>query len=327
LNAAPPGPAQLQFNGVPGEFTTAHVNAAIHTNLTHDFFKHYQPDFTRLDLPVTANVNLTMLTCNAFFTPVGLSINFVVADHRCVNTSYSSVVKHEYGHLVVNQLRLAQGAFGEGFADAVAILMHDDPIIGHDFFGPGTFVRHIEQANEQYPCSGEIHVCGQVLAGVWWDLKTNLQAQYGQATGLELARRLFTEWSMITLGGRLRNSAHPGTAAEVLAVDDDDADLSNGTPNQAAICSAFHAHNLPCSNTVDCGSVRLRTSCRRGTITASVRGTPGLPMALVLDGAIVSETELSRLGRGSIRFRAAGAGEHVVCVEGCEGVCQTVFCD
>lgn len=325
--AIPPGPVHLLFNSTPNEFSTAHINAVLHTNLTHDFFKYYQPDFTELDRPVTANVNLSLLTCNAFFTPVGLSINFVVAGDGCVNTSYSSVVKHEYGHLVVNQLRLSQGAFGEGYSDTVSILMHDDPVVGRDFFGPGTFVRHIELANRQYPCSSEIHVCGMVIAGIWWDIKKNLQASLGPAEGLERTHQLFTDWSLITTGGRLRNSAHPGTPIEVLTVDDDDGDLLNGTPNQSEICTAFQAHNLPCSSTVDCGSVRLRTSCRRGSVSATVNSTPGTLITLVLDGQVAQEVETNRFGRANVRFANAGAGEHQVCVDGCENTCRTVSCD
>lgn len=44
-------------------------------------------------------------------------------------------------------------------------------------------------------------------------------------------------------------SAHAQTVIEVLTVDDDDADLSNGTPNcQDIICPAFSAHSLPCQS-------------------------------------------------------------------------------
>jgi hypothetical protein len=323
----PPGPADFVFNTKPGEFTTAQVNAMVQVNRTHDFYRHYQPDFDQLDRPVTANVNSSAMSCNAFFTPVGLSVNFFASDSRCVNTAYSSVVNHEYGHFIVNRLQVPQGSFGEGFSDCVSIMMHDDPIIGQGFFGTGTFVRDTVGANEQYPCDNEIHVCGQVLAGVWWDIKLNLQGSLGGPTGLELARQLFTDWSLITLGGRFRNSAHPGTSLEVLTSDDDDGDLSNGTPHLAEICDAFAAHSLPCLNDVDCNAVQMRLSCRRGTVSASIRATPNTPLTIVLDGTAEQEVATSGSGRASVRFPDAAAGVHEVCVEGCEGSCRAVTCD
>ncbi len=322
----PPGPADFVFNTTPGEFTTAQVNAMVQTNLTRAFYAQYQPDFHELDLPITANVNIAS-SCNAFFTPVGFSTNFFASDTRCVNTAYSSVVNHEYGHFIVNRLRLSQGSFGEGFSDCISILMHDDPIIGQDFFGTGTFVRDTVGANEQFPCSDEIHVCGQVLAGVWWDIKLNLQASLGEAAGLELARQLFTDWSLITLGGRFRNSAHPVTSVEVLTSDDNDSDLSNGTPHLAEICSAFASHNLSCPGELDCNSLRVRASCRRGTVSASIRATPITTLNVLLDGVTEQEVTTSQFGRASVRFPRAGAGDHEVCIEGCEGSCRPISCD
>lgn len=323
----PPGPANFLFNPVPSEATTAQVNALVHTNATRNFYREYQPDFTELDVPVTANVNGVSISCNAFFTPVGLSINFFQSDSRCVNTAYSSVINHEYAHFIVNQLRLAQGSFGEGFADCVAMLMQDEAIIGRDFFGPGTAVRDVETANQQYPCSNENHVCGQILGGVWWDIKRNMQALLGDEEGLEQARQLFTDWSLITLGGRFKNSAHPGTAIEVLTTDDDDADLANGTPHQEQICSAFAAHNISCPGQVQCNDVRMRLSCRRGTLSASIRATPSTPITVILDGITEQDVTTSGFGRVFLRWPDAGSGSHEVCVEGCEESCAAVTCE
>ncbi len=325
--ASPPGPADFLFNATPNEAFTAQVNAMIHANETHDFYKQYQPDFNLLDRAITANVNMTALSCNAFFTPVGLSVNFVASDDQCPNSAYSTVINHEYGHFIVNQLRLAQGSFGEGFADTVAIMMHDDPIVGAGLFGPGTFVRDVAGANQQYPCNNENHVCGLVLAGSWWDIKMNLQETLGDAPGLELARQLFTDWSQITTGGRLKNAAHPGTPIEVLIADDDDGDLSNGTPHLAAICDAFAAHNIPCPGEIDCNSVRMRVSCRRGTVSASIRATPNTLLTVVLDGTNQQDATTSNFGRVSVRFPSAGSGQHEICIEGCEESCRSITCN
>ena len=323
---SPPGPANFLFNPVPSESNTAQVNAMIHASLTHDFFKQRQPAFTGIDHAIQANVNIPS-TCNAFFTPVGTSINFFNAGGGCVNTAYSSVIAHEYGHYIVNQLSLAQGAFGEGFGDCVAILAYDDAIVGRDFFGSGTFVRNIPAANQQYPCLSENHVCGQVLAGAWWDIKLGMQASLGTESGLETARQLFTDWSLITLGGKFRNSADARTAIEVLMADDDDGNLENGTPHYDEICNGFAAHNISCSGS--CAALgRIRASCRRGTISMSVSTGPpgGTPVTFLLDGGDSMTVNTNLFGRATARWHSADSGPHEVCVEDCEDSCRTVTC-
>jgi len=241
----PPGPANLFFNGSPSEFETAQMNAYIHTVSTHNFMKDRQPGFTAIDLGIECNTNLTN-TCNAFFSGADLSINFFNAGGGCVNTAYTSVVAHEYGHFIVNRLGLAQGAFGEGFGDCMSALQYDDSLIGRDFFGPGTVVRDPLGDNVQYPCSGGIHFCGQVLVGSWFRIRQNFGTKFGEPLGLENAQQLFTDWAMVTVGGIGDDSAHPTTAIEVLTLDDDDGNLDNGTPNYDEICAAYAAHSIPC---------------------------------------------------------------------------------
>ncbi|GIW74194.1 MAG: hypothetical protein KatS3mg103_0716 [Phycisphaerales bacterium] len=241
----PPGPADLLFNPSPSQFTTAQVNALLHTNLTYDFMKTRAPGFTGLDRQIDANVNIAD-NCNAFFSGGDLSINFFTAGGGCVNTAYSTVIAHEYGHFIVNRLGLSQGAFGEGYSDSVSINLYDVGIVGEQFFGGGA-VRNPEAARQQYPCSSSaIHTCGQIIGGTWRWIRLNMSSTLGSAAALEEARDLFVAWSMITTGGRGLDSAGPWTAIEVLTVDDDDGILGNGTPNYDEICMAFDRHGIEC---------------------------------------------------------------------------------
>ncbi len=242
-NGLPPGPIDLTFNVAPSQFTTAQVNAFVNTNLIHNYFKDRAPAFTGLDTSLRANVNLSQ-TCNAFYD--GGSINFFAAGGGCNNTSYSSVVAHEYGHHIVNRLGLAQGAFGEGYSDTCSMLLYDDDIIGRNFFTSGGFVRDPDGENVQYPCpQSGVHYCGQILGGVVWTMRENFGTKYG-AAGLDLMRQLHVDWSLITLGGQGNNSAHPTTAIEYLTVNDDDGNLGNGTPDYDQICDAFGGHSIDC---------------------------------------------------------------------------------
>ncbi|MCA8959694.1 MAG: hypothetical protein KDC38_04245, partial [Planctomycetes bacterium] len=239
-----PGVADFVFNNGPQEFATSQLNAYLHTIGTRNFYRSRAPSFAPLDVPLPCFVNLDD-SCGAFFLPEPLlSINFHAAGGGCPNTAYSTIVSHEFGHFIVDRLGLEQLSFGEGFADALSALRFDTPIIGADLYGPGEPIRDIVAADVSFPCFGEIHGCGLVLAGVWWDLRQELGTRLGSALGLDVARQLFVDWSLLTVGPLADFSAHPGTGIEVLFVDDDDGDLTNGTPNYAAIRAAFDRHDL-----------------------------------------------------------------------------------
>jgi len=249
-SATPGEPISWIYNNTPGgaaSLTTAQVNAFVHTGKIHDYYRSRSGTWDLNDVSFRANVNLNQ-SCNAFFD--GSSINFFKAGGGCANTAYSDVVAHEYGHWIVALLGLGQGGFGEGFSDVGSMLSYDSgPILGRNFSGPGTFVRNVQTANKQYPCSGEIHDCGQLLGGVWWKIREKMGTFYGSQPGLDLTRQLEVDWMLVTVGGTgpsFTNSAHPGTAIEILTINDDDGRLSNGTPDYPRICSSFSAHNIQC---------------------------------------------------------------------------------
>ncbi len=250
-SATPGTPANLLFNNpapAAGSAQTAQINAFIHTTGIHDFYRSRSGTWDLVDVSLPVNVQVTG-TCNAFWN--GSSTNFFPPGGGCVNTAYSDVIRHEYGHFVVQSLGLGQGGFGEGFADTGAILSLDSgPILGRDFSGAGTFVRNVQTANQQYPCSNaDPHVCGQVLGGVWWGIRGAMGTFYGSANGLARTQQLFVDWMLVTIGGtgsNFSNSANPTTAIEVLTLNDDDGVLSNGTPDYARICPSFSSHGITC---------------------------------------------------------------------------------
>jgi len=177
---------------------------------------------------------------------MNLSLNFYAASTNCVNTGYSTVIVHEYGHFMVHQRGLAQHAFGEGFSDSQSIIYFGDPILGRNFFWSGLDVRNPDEANIQYPCVGQVHHCGQILGGLWWRLRQGLIQIYGESQGASLAQELHTNWFLATSGGLGMNAAHLSTVLEILTVDDDDANLENGSPHSQLICQVAQSHSLPC---------------------------------------------------------------------------------
>jgi len=225
------------FNDSPAEITTSQVNAFYSGNLAYHFIRDRTAGILGLDNQLKLHVNMNTDSCNALYV-AGTEIQFYLATSSCRNSAYSTVVAHEYGHHVVNELGLAQGAFGEGVGDTLAMLLYDVPGIGYDLFDDDDYVRNAATADMQYPCSGEIHTCGMVLSGIFWEIRQHL--------GLSDTQQLFVDWLQATAGGSGSNSAYPTTAVEVLTVDDDDANLENGTPNEDVICDAFEDHGIAC---------------------------------------------------------------------------------
>jgi len=302
LNTSLPGvvpgtPAAFVINTSPSESTTSQVNAFLHTSRTHDFMKDRAPAFTALDIPIRANANVNS-NCNATFNSGNLTINFYTSGGGCVNTAYSTVVSHEYGHFIVNRLGLSQGGFGEGYGDSVAMMINDTPIVGERFSG-GSPVRSPGLINQTYPCSSSaIHTCGQILAGTWWDIRTNLGNKYGSAMGLAVTQQLFVDWSLITGGGTgssTLNSAHPLTAIEVLTVNDDDGNLGNGTPDYAEICNAFGQHNI------DCPELQLIAFSFPNGLPADL--TPDTATVIRVDVEALSSTPVA--GSGEVFYRGS----------------------
>ncbi|MDX2117252.1 MAG: GC-type dockerin domain-anchored protein [Planctomycetota bacterium] len=248
-SATPGTPTNIVLNTAPSELLTAQANVLIHTTAVHDYFRDRlgAGPIPGIDIQIVANTGVSG-TCNAFFSPSAQTINFYNAGGGCSNTAYSTVIVHEYGHFIVDRLGLGQGGFGEGFGDSNAVLMYDVGIVGENFQGTSP-VRNIDTANQQYPCtSTAIHTCGQIVAGVWRDIRLNLGTSLGSAAGLNAARNLHVAWAPVTAGGEgssFLNSANPTTAIEVLTLDDNDGDLSNCTPNYAAITAAFTKHGVP----------------------------------------------------------------------------------
>ena len=231
-------PFGMTFNQARVEHITSQVNAFIHTEIVHNFAKAINPAYPGIDIQMPANVNIDS-SCNAFYN--GVSINFFRASGGCVNTAYSSVVYHEYGHHIVATGHLEPtGDFHEGVADITSMLLLDDPVIAKDFFGPGTRIRDCSTSNEQYPCNGGSHQCGQVICGAFWDTLVGLKAKWGNDPALDIARYLYL--NLILMSPR---AIDPDITIDVLTLDDDDGDIMNGTPNYAEINDGFTAHNLP----------------------------------------------------------------------------------
>ena len=112
------------------------------------------------------------------------------------------------------------------------------------------------------PCGGGVHCEGHVYSEAAWDLFSRDFRGFGGSvfnfdfnTALELSTRLFfigsgpvTQWFQCTNpnGGCLATAGY----LNILAVDDDNGSLADGTPHMTAIFAAFNRHNIACATPV-----------------------------------------------------------------------------
>ncbi len=239
-DVSPPGPADFMFNDAnDNEFRRAEVNGYVEANVARDMVLRANPSYptiaTQTDFPVNVNINAS---CNAYYD--GGSINFYRQAGGCGNTAYSVVVHHEYGHHVVDRGGSGQGAYGEGLGDVMGVIITEDPITGRGFYlnECDSGIRSADN-NLTYPCFGEIHYCGQLLSGCVYETMLELQVTE-PADYLDIIQSLAVNSVLLHTG----SDVAPDIYIDYLTLDDDDADLSNGTPHMAEITAGFDLHNM-----------------------------------------------------------------------------------
>ena len=183
------------------------------------------------------NVNLDDV-CNAYFDG---ELNFFRKGEGCNNTGrISDVSYHEWGHGFHYHNLLSgvyDGSVSEGLSDIVAFLQTEDSKISPYFYVNGGHIREVSN-NRVYPDDivNEVHMDGLIFAGAVWDL-WNLFTETDPQGGTETLTELFVEST--SMGPEIHTSYE-----SFLFADDDDGDLSNGTPNQCLLIDAFGDHGL-----------------------------------------------------------------------------------
>jgi hypothetical protein len=136
------------------------------------------------------------------------------------------------------------------------------------------------------PCGRETHCEGQTVSEIAWDLQfRDLRAapfNFDANTALELTTRLFylgaetvTSWYTCAAGCETAGTCGCGATGGyllVLAADDDNGNLNDGTPHMQAIRTAFNRHQMACNTPAQANS-----GCAGGpTGAATVTATAGV---------------------------------------------------
>lgn len=225
------------------ELIDSQLSTFIHGSIVKAYSRRFAPTLGFLDEQLRATVNIDD-SCNAFSD--GETINFFQSSSQCANTGQlADVIYHEFGHSLHGQSIIPgvgsfDGGFSEGLSDYLAATIQNDNGMGRGFFRSEEPLRDIDPVGSEarWPeDAGEVHVTGLIFGGAMWDLRKSLIETYGQDEGVRKADTLF-------YAAVRRASNTPTTYIEVLAADDDDGDLTNGTPNECAINQTFGAHGL-----------------------------------------------------------------------------------
>jgi hypothetical protein len=248
LSVTPPGPANFVYNALDNsEAIRAQVNGYVNANEVRDWTLTYCPTYptiaTQINFPVSVNRTDGYCPGNAWYSSgSNASINFCLSSSTYGNTSFASVSQHEYGHHMVQMAGSGQGQYGEGMGDCVAMLIADDPGLGYGFYlnDCANPLRNADNT-EQYPCTGEIHACGELISGAIWDIREEMEIGY-PLTYLAIVSNLTVNSILLHTGTEIT----PQIAIDFLVLDDDDANLDNGTPHHSEICTGFDMHNLTC---------------------------------------------------------------------------------
>jgi len=265
-SVTPPGPADFVFNQAnTDEFLRANANVYREANVVRDHCLAQNPAYptisTQTDFPCNVNINLN---CNAFYSPSAQTINFYIAGGGCSNTGNATVVHHEYGHHMVQMAGSGQDAYGEGMSDCQSLLIADSSCLGDGFQTCGVCLREADNTI-QYPYVGG-HEGGRLISGCVWSTRNELLAT-NPGDYMVILKELIVNSILVHTG----TSITPSITIDVLTLDDDDANLGNGTPHYNQINAGFGAHNMPGP------AISMQVTPATGLVSSGLMGGPFSP--------------------------------------------------
>jgi hypothetical protein len=236
------------------EFEQAQLDAYRSVNVIRDYIRELVDDLEWLGEQQLVNANVLDMDgdtspdyCNAWTDFE--SLNFLTAGGSwgggCYNTAMNAdIVMHEWGHVFhgYSVFGLGVGTFdeavSEGFADTAAVTITHDSTIAPHFTVDGYAIRNLEPDKVwPYDQDPDPHQTGLIVGGALWDLRKILVADHGFASGHALLDEIYVQVVRTT-------STVPSLWEATLLADDDNGDLTDGTPNFCSIYTAYDFHGL-----------------------------------------------------------------------------------
>ena len=235
--------AALELVGGEQLWTEEHAHQAeldqyVFQNQIYEWASEWAPQIPNAWPRATINVNLAE-TCNAYFDG---ELNFYNAGDGCNNTGrIADVAFHEWGHGFHYYNLLSgeyDGTMSEGIGDTISFFQTNDYRLAPYFTTNGQYLRNVE-TDLVYPedVINEVHRDGLIFAGAVWDWWSLMKEEYGEE---EAYARVIPTFVNGLRGGPLLTTVFD----EFVFADDDNADLSDGTPHQCSLIEAFMRHGL-----------------------------------------------------------------------------------
>ncbi len=220
-------------------WSAAQVQHAFHT--TWDWLEARWPSHPWLGVQVPATVELDYSACNAFYTSG--TVNFFVGySGYCNNTGrIADVIYHELGHGIHHYI-VATGTFAgdisEGSSDYVSATINDDPALAPEFYLGYDHLRELD-TDKSYPEDyvDQVHTDGLIWGSFLWNLREQWREEHGDEAGVEMA-------DLIMLGALEQGPSLTDAYEAVILADDDDGDLTNGTPHACELMDLMEHHGL-----------------------------------------------------------------------------------
>ena len=269
-----------------------------HLNRIAEHARVWLPGRVWLTQQLTDNVNINQ-TCNAFWDGFGVNF-FKSGGGCNNTGEIAGVFLHEWGHGLDQNDGGGFDNPSEAYADITAFMSTHVSCVGRGFFQFGncggygdaclscTGIRDQDWAAHASntpatpanfvathcpggggPCGGEVHCESYIGAEALWDLAARDLPAMGldPATAWNLADKLWYK-SRNNSGGNAYNCALPSSDGcsvgswfqKLRTIDDNDGNLTNGTPHAAAIFAAFDRHKIACGAAGD-ASNQNSTTC------------------------------------------------------------------
>jgi len=269
-------PNAVTLNTPANPIFTCQANGALYVARTSEFIHSIVPGDTHADFGANTHVRVNG-TCNAFYN--GGSINFYPQGGGCFDTTYSTVVNHEFGHWMNDSYGTGNGpdGMGEGNADVWSLYIYDTNILGQDFCGVNCNIRNGNNLRQFCGdccggCYGEVHNDGEVWMGAAWKVRTRLKNTNGNATGSLIANTIFMGWMNSYNQTQIRSIIE----TQWMTLDDNNGNIADGTPHFDDIDGGFRQQGFP-GLTVQCGTPTnyCVTSPNSASFTGAVMGYGG----------------------------------------------------
>lgn len=230
--------APLTWEWTTEDAATPELNLFYHTSLIHQWYKALDPAFSALDYPLPAVANYGNSYDNAFWNGYG---TYYGAGGQYRNFAmFSDIIYHEYTHGVTDGIYPngmlpyidQPGALNEAWSDYFASTINGDPYMAEYIQGVfHSWFRNLEN-DLVFPRDwfGEVHYDSRFVSAALWEMRQALGATITDDLA-HYARYALAETFLDYL-------------VAVLETDDDDGDLSNGTPHAAVIYHAFGRHGI-----------------------------------------------------------------------------------